>query len=323
MAECGARLVLDWPFLRERVAGGYAPPASARGQMARIVRMLEPDPAAGFRLRPSTDPASRRPPSPPFAAKAPDEVRVLCVGDSVTYGITLAESEAWPARLQEHLRAALPGARIEVYNGGVPGYSAQNCKRLLQTRLMALSPDVVLWQESRTFADAVEPPGATSGFGLRLAFLAYRSRLLYFLTVLREVSRRGTEPGTWILDPPVQRADDYLDSVLPALVAWCLRRGVSLFLPVEGMRCNPGPDGRLALTGRADRLRSTVLPFVPTVAGFPGDDASLRPLFLDRIHLTAAGSDLLARVVAADLAGRPEMQSLLAARAAHAKGFAP
>jgi hypothetical protein len=157
-----------------------------------------------------------------------------------------------------------------------------------------------------------------------LAFLTYRSRLLYLLTFARSVARGESEPGSFLLDPPVERADGYVADVLPALVAWCRARGVALFLPVEGMRRVPGPDGRLSLAGRADSLRATALPFIPTVGAFPKDDAGLRPLFLDRIHLTASGSDLLARVVAADLAARPAFPSLLAARAAaSAKGDAP
>lgn len=65
--------------------------------------------------------------------------RVLCVGDSVTYGVHVAPNEAWPAQLQR----LIPDA--EVHNLGVTGYDAEQVAALVSSRLLAWKPDLVVW----------------------------------------------------------------------------------------------------------------------------------------------------------------------------------
>lgn len=49
--------------------------------------------------------------------------RILCLGDSHTFGIWLAKDDAYPARLEALLRQASPTAAWGVLNAGVPGYA--------------------------------------------------------------------------------------------------------------------------------------------------------------------------------------------------------
>ena len=77
--------------------------------------------------------------------REPGELRVVCIGDSVTFGLGLADDRTFPARLEAALRAdpRLAGRTVRVLNAGVPGYSAVQGERLLR-RLADVRPDVVV-----------------------------------------------------------------------------------------------------------------------------------------------------------------------------------
>jgi len=81
--------------------------------------------------------------------KPPGTFRIVCLGASTTFSAEVSSNDAmWTHRLQEKLRAASPGRRIEVINAAVGGYvSADNLKRL-QHHVMALNPDLVIYYEA-------------------------------------------------------------------------------------------------------------------------------------------------------------------------------
>jgi hypothetical protein len=76
--------------------------------------------------------------------KPPGVVRIAALGDSFTFGHGVADGECFPVRLQELLDEHLGGGRFEVLNFGITGYSTQDEARLLEARVMAFSPDVVV-----------------------------------------------------------------------------------------------------------------------------------------------------------------------------------
>jgi hypothetical protein len=61
---------------------------------------------------------------------APTEIqgshRVIAVGDSLTYGWNVSHTQAWP----EQLRLLLQPRPVEILNFGVPGYDAEQIKKL-------------------------------------------------------------------------------------------------------------------------------------------------------------------------------------------------
>jgi len=80
--------------------------------------------------------------------KPPDTVRIICAGDSRTFGIWqdsrgVRFDNAYPPMLQ---RAAEGGGttRLEVINAGVIGYSSAHGLRQFQMRLLTLDPDVLV-----------------------------------------------------------------------------------------------------------------------------------------------------------------------------------
>lgn len=77
-------------------------------------------------------------------AKAKDARRILCLGDSVTFGYYVNDPETYPAQLQGLLAAENPG--LEVINGGCGHFSIPDEARYFREGLKALQPDVVVLQ---------------------------------------------------------------------------------------------------------------------------------------------------------------------------------
>ncbi|MEW6746392.1 MAG: GDSL-type esterase/lipase family protein [Planctomycetota bacterium] len=69
--------------------------------------------------------------------------RVLCLGDSCTYGSGVRSSDSYPARLEQTLNMIYEDGVHEVVNAGVPGYSSFQGLRFLERWIDAIGPDVV------------------------------------------------------------------------------------------------------------------------------------------------------------------------------------
>ncbi len=80
-----------------------------------------------------------------FAAKKPAGVRrVVCVGDSFTFGTGVEDGESWPAQLGAYFDAKLGAGKVEVWNCAVEGYDTAQEIGALEARWLALEPDAVL-----------------------------------------------------------------------------------------------------------------------------------------------------------------------------------
>ncbi|HWN82998.1 MAG TPA: GDSL-type esterase/lipase family protein, partial [Candidatus Udaeobacter sp.] len=79
-----------------------------------------------------------------FAPKAPGVFRIVCMGDSWTFGANVGQDESYPARLRGMLQAAAPDGRFEVLNLGVLGYTSFQGRVLLEKQVLGLAPDLVV-----------------------------------------------------------------------------------------------------------------------------------------------------------------------------------
>lgn len=105
-----------------------------------------------------------------YDAKAPDEYRVLMIGDSFLFGWGLPESESLPRRFEAALRAAHPGRNISVINAGVCGYAPWQELGLLEETGLALQPDLVLLQTfmANDLADTLAQTGPVRALQVNL-----------------------------------------------------------------------------------------------------------------------------------------------------------
>jgi len=73
-----------------------------------------------------------------------DKVRMLCIGDSCTFGLNVPEPQSYPGQLQTMLDKELGPGQSRVVNAGVMGYSSFQGKRFLQENLPFYQPSIVV-----------------------------------------------------------------------------------------------------------------------------------------------------------------------------------
>ncbi len=75
--------------------------------------------------------------------KPEDTLRIVVLGDSVSYGSGVDDKDTFPRILEGLLRTQ---KKIEVINAGVRGYTTYNEARYFRDRLLEFSPDLVILQ---------------------------------------------------------------------------------------------------------------------------------------------------------------------------------
>lgn len=108
-----------------------------------------------------------------------DGVRILCIGDSVTFGYTVSgNAAAYPAVLERDLRGQ--GVECQVLNGGMPRFRIEHSGIFFADHLRHLDSDMILilggWNNAND--DVLKPTGTTS-------WTAIVERHWYLLKVVR------------------------------------------------------------------------------------------------------------------------------------------
>jgi len=117
--------------------------------------IVEPDPDLFWRLKPDmvldyggekggcrTNALGLR--SGPLGPKQAGEFRILALGESTTFGVGVPDRLAYPQRLESLLHESGVCPRCRVINAGVSAWSSFQSRRYLETRGLALQPDLVL-----------------------------------------------------------------------------------------------------------------------------------------------------------------------------------
>lgn len=110
--------------------------------------------------------------------KQPGTIRIVCLGDSVTFGYRVPavwpekpseydpEWLPYPMLLEKHLREANPGRSIEVINMAVPGYTSHQGLAWLRRDINSLDPDLLTlsfgWNDV-SFSDAPDREAIDTG----------------------------------------------------------------------------------------------------------------------------------------------------------------
>jgi lysophospholipase L1-like esterase len=75
-----------------------------------------------------------------------NSVRILCLGDSFTWGWGVNDNEAYPAELEKLLQSRYPLFDVQVLNAGVPGYGTNKELEFLKKWGAHLKPNIVIVQ---------------------------------------------------------------------------------------------------------------------------------------------------------------------------------
>ena len=179
-------------------------------------------------------------------SKPKNTLRVLCLGDSRTFGFFTGQDECYPAQLERLWRERVPNHRLEVLNAGMPGYSSYQGLRYLELRGLRFEPDVVtvaFGANERRFVLRPEQADGAQWFRQAARGLRQRQRLRFSYALLgaAKVLRRARGVDRWnrdVLASPSQRLDDLPCRVdretfrqnLRRIARLCRERGIRLIL---------------------------------------------------------------------------------------------
>jgi lysophospholipase L1-like esterase len=240
--------------------------------------------------------------------KPPGRKRVVCFGDSITFGYGVNDNETYPVRLGE----ALEDPSLEVLNAGVTGYSSHQVVGLARRFLPALTPDVatvlVGWNdgnhrpvEDREYSRRIAMVQGAEQW-LDHVFIYRALKNLYLRSAaLQGLSRARGSPKMHRVSVPRYEEN------LGAFVSECRARGVKpvlISLPHQQKRGEPSPDTVYpdALEETARKLNVPLLSVGELAAGGPATENER--FFLDPLHLTPEGNRLLAQILARQLRDR-------------------
>jgi lysophospholipase L1-like esterase len=81
--------------------------------------------------------------------EAGEPLTIVALGSSSTEGAGASSADSsYPSRLERLLRAALPGVELRVVNAGKSGETSAEMLARLEREVLALEPDLVIWQAS-------------------------------------------------------------------------------------------------------------------------------------------------------------------------------
>ena len=117
--------------------------------------------------------------------KGLDETRIMCIGDSTTFGMFVDYNSTYPALLEGLLRSKYPSKKIEVLNAGIPGASSRQAKRVFQVYLINYEPDIVIWRKGAKLTDTHDIASIPK-YRMSLWNFLYQSKLLRVIFIIAD-----------------------------------------------------------------------------------------------------------------------------------------
>jgi lysophospholipase L1-like esterase len=312
-----------------------SPEQQAQMRDARRLRIFEGDPLLFWRLAPHlrevvwdqtpvTTNAQRLRYDRDLGPKPAGGFRILCVGDSVTFGFRVPlvflkrpqdRDPAWrpyPARLESALRAANPGRAVEVVPLAVPGYSSHQGRAWLARDAGLYAPDLVVllfgWNDISLRARPDEQAMSTAAAQVLARDIVSRSQaLVHTWRKLHAPAVPRAGAGGPDAVPRVSRERFVENHLRMAAIARATGAKVAVVGPVFRDAVEfPDEAARMGEYRAALRaaLPSQGIPYleVPelTEAGWPAN----QKLFLEHIHPSHAGHRVLAHALLTFLAAQ-------------------
>jgi lysophospholipase L1-like esterase len=323
------------PYLSSLDAFVSAPEQQAQFVDRERVRVFEGDPLLFWRLQPNLrdvvwdmTPVTTNSRGLRYdrevGAKAAGTVRILCVGDSVTFGFRVPMVFAkrpderhpdwlpYPARLEKALRAANPGREIEVIPLAVPGYSSHQGLAWLRRDIARLRPDVVTllfgWNDIGFRPAPDREAMATGALSVAARSLLARSQALLYLWRRAHRPPPSTAVSAMRAQFPRVSREEFVANHR-AMVALARRHGARVVVigPVYRDRVEYPTEAVLIASHRAalrEAMQLDGVPYLEVAELTEGAYPDNLPLFLEHIHPNHKGHRLLADALLAHWAGQ-------------------
>lgn len=271
---------------------------------------LVADPIYGWVRKHVPDPVNHvdvhgfRTPEPFEDVKPPGTWRAFAFGDSQTYGAGVEVDQSYPAVALQALRRQRPDLPIELINTALSGYGSLQALRLIQHRVLAWDPDMLI-VDCRVGDQVRDELVRASPVFPRLDALLFHWRTWYVLRFGIERLRGRTAP----MRPGAEREHHAQAGNHDLIMDVAARAGVPVvFLDYPLWRPTPG-DGSSRRHAPGDEI-SCMAPAwqlpdgAQTISICEPLKSSGRPpaeLFFDNNHLTVEGNRIAGEALAAGL----------------------
>jgi len=295
--------------------------------------IFEGDPLLLWRLKPNLDHAvwdftvlstnfqhlRSEHPGKTVGAKQPGTTRIVCLGDSVTFGFRVPVvwpekpteyDPAWlpfPMLLEKELLAANPDRKIEVVTMAVPGYTSHQGLAWLRRDIDDLQPDLLIasfgWNDA-SFSDVPDREAIrTNWYAVAARWLIDHSQAFahatHWLRAKEAQARQQKQTGQPIVRPAARVSQqEYLNNMI-AIQSMARLRGASVIVIAAPYRDNGpnAPEADLMLQYRValgTAMRQRGVPFVELRELTPEAYPSNEGWFGERIHPNHMGHRLIA-----------------------------
>lgn len=242
----------------------------------------------------------------PVLGKQPGERRLLILGDSVTFGASVATDQTYPQRLQAEL--ATRGSNVRVLNGGVTSYDPSQEADWLELFGWKLEPD----QLAVAFcANDLEPSNRSTTHAIPAAgagrWLTEHSIIAFKLQrcVWRMEAGIGDGSNVVINQEAPLKGMPFVEAAYRQIAAAARERNVPVTLIVfpnkQWLNANEGDDLRSRLGQLAGALNWHCIDLTTAFATHANDDLYLPN---DPIHPSSLGYAIAARAIADGMDGR-------------------
>jgi lysophospholipase L1-like esterase len=235
--EVATRLTL--PHLSSLDLFVVTPQQKAQVADEKQATIFEGDPLLLWRLKPNLDHvvwdftvlstnAQHLRSDRPLERKQPGSVRVVCLGDSVTFGYRVPtvwpdkpndydrQALPYPMLLEKELRAANPNKQIDVVTMAVPGYTSHQGLAWLQHKIDSLEPNLLIisfgWNDA-SFSDVPDNEAIKTNWrAVTVRWLVNHSQAFAHAT---HWLRARQPPGAKVVRPaPRVDEQDYLNNMM-------------------------------------------------------------------------------------------------------------
>lgn len=233
--------------------------------------------------------------------KKKGEIRVLCIGDSTTYGWGVSYDQSWVYLLGKKLSEKYPGMNIVTLNAGVPGATSRQVKRIYQFYLSSYWTDILIWRAGDGISDAYLVNAALESLRLFVWRCVYESRVFRVLCVLLDNGKGEVANATFdfLTDrfgqdfARSQAAEAEARSDFEIVKKIAEENGVRRVLQVEYLFRHDLGRARGTAPDSANGNKVYVL---EAFNKFRRENPS-RKLFVDLVHLTEAGNAITAEEI--------------------------
>ena len=244
-----------------------------------------------------------------------NELRILCLGGSVTMGHGVSREETYPRQLQDILQAqAPPGLWINVINGGIAGFGSSQCMALLAKVGPRYTPQIVTAMCGYNELNAFLYPREDSYDGSWLqqeGLVVTMRRLLYSSPTYRYLWRKVLLPQVSTKQLSDMTFCDVSVENLRTMHRYVVSRDAKMLLMFEAQKKTFGPEFQVPIGGKdreclregyrrlAEEARMPFLDMDDLLLRSSG--RSEKEMLLDTCHLTVLANRMCAEKMAARL----------------------